>query len=419
MAYRLGSLSRTTPTLANNMVVIGASATFSNPMSSIGGYLLALDPTTGNVIWQVEIDPQPLTLITGSPSIYNGVIYIGISSAQESLATPTFQGSVVAVSLGTGQILWRTYMTPAGYTGVAIWSGSPAVDIARNQLYVTTGNNYTVPLDVETCEINAGTDNAQIKACQDPANYQDSIVALDLTTGIVKWSKKCLPADAWIESCETQLTACPNPAGRDWDFGSGANLFTTTINGIATDLVGAGEKSGFYWALNPNNGAVVWVQQVGPGGILGGIEWGTATDGQQVYVAIANTYRVTYTLQPTGTTWNGGSWSALNAATGQIVWQVPDPNQDLINPAYPAMALGPVTIANGLLYCADTAGFMYALEASSGNTLWSFRAAGSVNAAPAVVDGVLYWGSGYHNFPRVRPIGTASNAFYSFALSGQ
>jgi polyvinyl alcohol dehydrogenase (cytochrome) len=59
---------------------------------------------------------------------------------------------------------------------------------------------------------------------------------------------------------------------------------------------------------------------------------------------------------------------------------------------------------------------MYALDASSGNTLWSFQAAGSVNAAPAVANGVVYWGSGYHNFPKTDPVGTASNQFYVFAL---
>ena len=59
---------------------------------------------------------------------------------------------------------------------------------------------------------------------------------------------------------------------------------------------------------------------------------------------------------------------------------------------------------------------MYALDAATGATLWSFKAPGSVNAAPAVVNGTLYWGTGYHNFLPQNPVGTSSNRFYAFAL---
>jgi polyvinyl alcohol dehydrogenase (cytochrome) len=63
-------------------------------------------------------------------------------------------------------------------------------------------------------------------------------------------------------------------------------------------------------------------------------------------------------------------------------------------------------------------GNMYAFNAATGATLWSFLAPGSVNAAPAVVNGTLYWGTGYHNFPAANPFGTASNTFYAFSLPG-
>jgi polyvinyl alcohol dehydrogenase (cytochrome) len=286
---------------------------------------------------------------------------------------------------------------------------------------VTTGNNYTVPASVGQCEVAAAGNQAAVEACQAPNNYEDSIVALDLATGNIKWGRKCSVTDAWNGACAVgaNKVGCPLPTGNDFDFGAGANFFTTTINGVATDIVGAGQKSGTYWAVNPSTGALIWKQNVGPGGILGGIEWGTATDGQQVYVAISNSSHRPYTLQPSGTPWTGGSWAALSAATGGIVWQVPDPGLDPVHPGNPAMALGPVTVANGVVYCADMAGNMFALSASSGGTLWSFQAPGSVNAAPAVWNGVLYWGTGYHNFPAKSPIGTSSNQFYSFSLPAQ
>jgi len=410
-----GAMSRSTPTLAGGLVIFGASGILGGTAAS-PAYLNAVDPNSGDLVWQLEIDTNTKTIMTGSPVVYNNVIYVGVSSSEETLANPTFRGSVVAVALSSGTLLWQTYMVPSGYSGGPVWSTTPAVDVTRNQLYVTTGNNYLVPASVEECEQKADDNPEQVLACQSKANFADAIVALDLTTGKVKWAKRCSAQDNYVLACNRNLPSCPDPKGKDWDFGAGANFFTVEIQGTPTDIVGAGQKSGMYWALNPDNGEVVWKTHVGPGGILGGIQWGTAVDGEQVYVAMANSTHASYTLEPSGMTWNGGSWAALNAATGEIVWQVPDPGLDPLNPANPADSLASVTVANGVVYVASMSGAMYALNASSGSTLWSYEAPGSVNAAPSVFGGVLYWGSGYHNFPRGNPVGTASNRFYSFAL---
>jgi len=80
-------------------------------------------------------------------------------------------------------------------------------------------------------------------------------------------------------------------------------------------------------ALNPHNGSVIWKTLVGPGSSLGGIEWGTAFDGKRIYVPIANLYGIPYALQPSGTMANGGSWAALDPATGSILWQTAVPGQ--------------------------------------------------------------------------------------------
>jgi hypothetical protein len=62
-----------------------------------------------------------------------------------------------------------------------------------------------------------------------------------------------------------------------------------------------------------------------------------------------------------------------------------------------AMNQGPVTVANGVMYAGalDQEGTMYAFDAATGNVLWSFASGGSVNSGAAVVNGVVYWGSGY------------------------
>src|ERR1022692_3493440 len=415
--YGLSStmMSRTTPTLYGEMVIIGASPSLATP-GPYGAYLLGLNASDGSLAWITALGPDLNALATTSPIIYNGIAYMGVASTEEKLANPTFRGSLVAISLTNGQILWQTYFVPAGYSGGPVWSSTPVIDVARSQIYVTTGNNYLVPLSVQLCEQAAIGNPQAILECQASNNYEDSIVALDLATGNVNWGLHCSLDDAWITACTQGGSTCPDPAGEDYDFGAGANLFTATINGVATPTVGAGQKSGVYWAVSPATGATLWSTTVGPSGKLGGIQWGTASDNQRIYVAISNASQQAYILQPSGLAWTGGSWAALNPATGAIIWQVPDPGFSTVHPANHAMALAPVTVANGVVYVASMSGYMFALDGATGATLWSFMAPGSVNAAPAVVNGTLYWGTGYHNFPPQSPLGTASNTFYAFSL---
>jgi polyvinyl alcohol dehydrogenase (cytochrome) len=173
--------------------------------------------------------------------------------------------------------------------------------------------------------------------------------------------------------------------------------------------VGIGQKSGVYWTLNASTGQIVWNSLVGPGGGVGGIGWGTAYDGRRIYVPLSNSDRKRYNLGgPGGPLATGGSWAALYPRTGAFDWQVPTPSG--------AAAYGPASVANGVVYVGDMAprgDNMFALDAATGKALWSFAAAGSVMASPAIVDGTLYWGSGYASFGRGW---TGSHTFYAFAL---
>jgi polyvinyl alcohol dehydrogenase (cytochrome) len=57
---------------------------------------------------------------------------------------------------------------------------------------------------------------------------------------------------------------------------------------------------------------------------------------------------------------------------------------------------------------------MYALDTISGKILWNFASGGTVIDGPSIVDGVLYWGSGYGRIPP----GIGNNKVYAFALAG-
>jgi polyvinyl alcohol dehydrogenase (cytochrome) len=310
----------------------------------------------------------------------------------------------------SGRVDWRTYTTPdnggvaGGYSGVAVWGSTPVVDAPRSALYVTTGNNYRVPPQVEACE-KARQDDPSRPSCLPPDDYVDAIVALDLQTGEVKWSRKLQGYDAWNFACLGLRPNCPDPRGPDYDFGQGPMLFTATGDDGPRPLLGAGQNSGIFWALDPVTGAVVSSRVVGPAGIVGGMQWGSATDGNRVYVAVANSDRKRHTL-PSGKTTRSGLWSALDAATGAILWQTAVPGKGI-------PAIGPVTLANGVLYAGSMARSgdnMYALDAAEGTILWHYASGGSVAAGPAVVSGSVYWGSGYSNLG----LGSPNDKVYAF-----
>lgn len=409
-----GSVSRASPAVDGNTVYLG---------DQNGAHLSAVDATTGNPIWTAHLDNTPFSILTQGPLVYNGVVYQGVASLEEAVATDpnypccTFRGSIVAVDAATGAILWRTYTIPdnggatGGYSGGSVWGTTAAVDAASNTLFITTGNNYTVPQSAKDCQDAGGSAGS----CLSPDDHVDAVMALDASTGRIKWSTGVHGFDDWNVSCIPGFDPhnCPVNPGPDYDFGSGPNLFTIkNAKGQRQLVVGAGQKSGQYWALDAATGKIVWSQAAGPGSTLGGIEWGPATDGKRIYVAEENFNGTPYTT-PSGQVITSGSWAAIDPATGGILWQTPDPSHNLFGGGN---ALGPVAVANGVLYAPSMSGQMYALDAANGKILWSFPAAGSVNTGAAVVNGTVYWGSGYaHLFI---PGWTGSTTFYAFSING-
>lgn len=402
------NVSRTTPAVVGNVLYLGDQAGGTNTPQS--GRVLAVNASTGDLLWTTVINSNQFTIITQSPVVSNGVVYVGAASAEENAAAfipgyvcCTFRGSFSALDAATGEILWTTYTVPLGYSGGAVWGSTPALDLRSGTVYVTTGNNYSVPADVKACQLNGGTPSQ----CLSPDDHVDAVMALNMATGQVKWATGVQGFDDWIVSCILGVDNCPEDPGPDFDFGSGANLFSVpTADGGQRKLVGAGQKSGIYWALDAKTGEIVWSTQAGPGSTLGGIEWGSATDGKRIYVAEANFARQPYpkddSLPPVG------SYAALDAATGQILWQTPDPSG--------SFDTGMVSEANGVVYAGSMSGHMYALDAATGAVLKDIVGEGSSNAGPAIDQGgVVYWGNGYGRFG----LGTPSTTFYAFSLRGK
>jgi polyvinyl alcohol dehydrogenase (cytochrome) len=427
-------LSRTSPAVSGNTVVIGTQTMESaDPALGRGAELIAVDKTDGHLLWVRKLDDHPLSVDTASPTIYKGVVHVGVASVEENgvnCGSPGstacyFRGSESAVNLANGKLIWKTYtISPtqqaAGYSGAAVWGSSPAIDVKRKSVYIGTGNNYSASAATSNCVTAAGTDAQAIIQCEitnGVGNNVDAIMSLDLTTGAVKWVHKLQGFDAWTTACIGLPTACPTPNGPDFDFGQGPMLIPTK----AGDIVAAGQKSGIMWGLNADTGATVWNTLVGPGSSLGGLEWGSATDGKRIYFAVANfnvpaaTYNMVNPPKGTPATSSAGSWGAVNPVTGAIVWQTADPNGSI--------DLGPVSVANGVVYASSmgalfggpSAPTMFALNAANGKQLWSFVSGGSVNAGPAIVNGRVYWGSGYTHLG----FGGGNDKLFAFSRNGK
>jgi polyvinyl alcohol dehydrogenase (cytochrome) len=191
------------------------------------------------------------------------------------------------------------------------------------------------------------------------------------------------------------------------------------------DVLGIGEKSGIDWALNPDNGNVIWSTLVGPGSSLGGIEWGTAFDGKRIYVPIANLYGIPYALQPSGTMANGGSWAALDPATGKILWQIPVPGQCPSAIRGTAARLhgtwsGERRKRRGVRWIDGSQSRQpHDVRARRGDRkhLVVVRGRQLGHRRPAIVGDTIYWGSGYGRFgPQ---LGTSNNKLFAFSVGGK
>ncbi len=382
--------------------------------------VVALDAASGALLWKTTIDDHRFAQVAQSPIIADGRVFLSLTGvAEEAMPAMTpnykccdFRGSTVALDITDGSLVWKTYVLPEGFAGASIWSGAGAYDSKRGTLYITTGNAYLAPPDVQACiDQNKGNATAQ-EACHPPGVWYDSIVAFDAVTGAIKWGHRGSHDDFFTAGCfgfgGAPTRACGG--GPDHDFGTAPMIWSAG----GRDFVGAGQKSGVFWALNPENGDVIWRGESGSSGPLGGMEFGTATDGTRIYFADSNAKFPSYTPQPnemsSGEIVSYGSVGAFDAATGERLWQVSDPAGAEVSATGAAcdslagsgancagpFIKAPVTVAGDVVFACsiEPEGRMYAFNASAGDLVWSFKSGSSCETGPAVLGGVVYWASG-------------------------
>ncbi|CAK9322648.1 unnamed protein product [Citrullus colocynthis] len=406
------TVSRSTPTVAGELLLVGIYGP---------AVVIAVKRSTGKLVWSTRLDYKNRSFITMSGTYYNGSFFIGTSSLEEGLPVEqccTFRGSFSKLDATTGAILWQTFMLPDNhgdtqqYSGAAIWGSSPAIDPLRNLIYIATGNLYSAPLRIRKCQEreNNRTQPTLPDKCIEPDNHSNSILALDVDSGDIRWYKQLGGYDVWFGACNWHLDPrCPPGPNSDSDFGESPMMLSVFVRDMKRDIVVAVQKSGFAWALDRHNGNLVW--EAGPGGLGGGGMWGAATDEKRVYTNIANSQHKNFTLKPTNTTTIAGGWVAMEAKTGNIIWSTANLND--------ATAPGPVTVANGVVFAGSTyrQGPIYAMDAKTGKMLWSYDTGGSVYGGISVSKGCIYVGNGYkEHIGFVNKNYTAGTSLYAFCV---
>jgi polyvinyl alcohol dehydrogenase (cytochrome) len=429
-----GDYARTSPAVDGNVVIFGTN---KQP------FLIGLDTADGSLLWKTQVNPDPHGTMTGSPQLVGDAVITGVSASGASGPGATFRGDIASVNALTGALNWETFSLPGDglnhpdtgqYAGATMFS-APAVDVADNLVYGTFGNLYSEPNAVAACN-EASPNGFFSESCEQGGSFFDSIVAFDLTTGAPVWSYRIVGDAPWHSVCDADPVAWCLPEsdtpvaglyGESTGFGDGWDVGGSSPNVFSLDgerVVGFGAKSGVYYLFDAKTGALKWNTLVGPGGDQGGFEWGSAYDGSRIYVSLTDQHHIPYQLTENGgltsQSTTGGSWAALDPATGKILWQTADPQTENLGPPTGTVGvwdLGPATVANGVDYVASMAksgAEMYALDAATGTILWSYSAGSSVNAGPAIVDGSVYWGSGYSKSAE----GSPNDRLFAFSIGG-
>jgi polyvinyl alcohol dehydrogenase (cytochrome) len=355
--------------------------------------VVAVNASTGDLLWAVTIDTQPLCHITQAPTISRtGDIYIGISSEEERafLADPNyqccvFQGAFFKLSIQNGSVIWRLNTAPSnggqtgGYSGVAVWGSSPALDYIRNRVYITTGQNYAVPDEAAAC-LSARTPLDK-NLCINETNYVDSILSVDMTTGAVDWAARVTGPDVYNSECTVNCVGRGYAKGTD--FGQGPILTSIDFNNTSREVVIAAQKSGLIFAVARSDGSILWKTFVN----TIGDSWGSAVDDNYVYTAV-NDGGLNLPLH-SGQTCNTGHWVALNKNTGGFAWETCNPGSGSVSAA--------VTVTrSGLLFGAAHDGYLYAFSTEDGSILWTQFVGDDLQAnGPLVSIGSVILGHGY------------------------
>jgi PQQ-dependent dehydrogenase (methanol/ethanol family) len=406
-----GVMYVTTPTVDNKMKVMALDATNGRPFwdstYSLGSFqiccgpvnrgaavgygmvyvltlddkLLALDAATGASRWSSTVaDPKVGYSETMTPQVYDGMVIVGSAGGEWPI-----RGFVAAYDAHSGKQRWRWDSTdPKTYGGDSwkrgggmVWT-TPAIDPKLGLVIFCTGNP-----------------NPDLNGTYRPGDnkWSDSIVALDVHSGKLKWGYQQIKHDVW-----------------DYDAVSNVVLFDVHVNGQTIPAAGEAGKVGWFYIVDRRNGKLIrksdpyvamsknmFSQPTAKGVVMlpganGGAEWSPPAYSPETHYAYVlgmdqlmkfATHPEAYqngrirlgsafsNVEPNGV--QDGRFVAIDTETGKIAWTVMT-KEPLIG--------GALATAGNLAFFGEGNGWFNAVDAKTGKNLWHFNLGAGVNAPP-------------------------------------
>ena len=398
--------------------------------------LVRVNKETGELVWRVEMQQNPVEYCTMAPLAIDGKIIVGPAGGDGPM-----RGRLEAFNPEDGAQIWdfqtvldSSFETGAETGGGAVWV-TGAYDVSRNELVWGIGNPYP---DWEPAK--RPGDNL----------YTNSTVALDANTGEIKWHFQYTPNDSW-----------------DFDEVGTQQLITATIDGEERKLVSHFGRNGFYYDLDATNGSyvngsqyakkVTWTKGIEPK-TGKPVEYDPALSVQKYipetrmdfdlmampsefefcpyWEGGVNMFPTTYSLKTKlvygllmeGCTYNPGSRpdDEKNHITGALLSIDPTTGAVVQRHEFPATGRGgTVSTAGGVVFGTSSNGDIFALDDTSLEKLWNFNVGTMVDAPPITfeINGKQYLaiaigpggvGLGFHKYPDKSSDAEAANAAKQF-----
>jgi alcohol dehydrogenase (cytochrome c) len=388
------ALPRTPSNTQNRGIAVGGGKVF---LGTYDDYMIAIDQKTGREVWKVAVDDQRQCgcAITGAPLFVKDKVVVGSTGGDGAL-----RGYLTAFDAKTGRLAWRFYTVPAtGDKGIETWKGDSwkfgggatwmtgSFDPALNLVYWGTGNAAS--------DLYAGDRYAGER--EEGANlYTASVVALDADTGKLRWYYQEVPKDVW-----------------DYDSAYECVLIDREVRGKLRKLLVHINKGGYAFVLDRVTGQFVsafpivdnhtWTGGITEDGKFtgrvepvedkptficpgpaGGKSWNQVAYSPRTGLMytpgmeMCSMHQARQQEAVEGRSFLGGSWStipphdgparshldAFDPTTGKRVWTYP----------YKYLLLASILATAGdLVFTGDPEGFFFALDARTGEKLWSFQ----------------------------------------------
>lgn len=338
-------------------------------------HLLALDRATGSLVWETAMPEEPQHYGgTLAPLVVRDNVIAGVSGADEGI-----RGFVACYRAATGELVWRHWTVPLhGEPGAETWEGSEPVagggstwltgsyDPGTDTLFWPTGNPFP-----DSDDADRGGDNL----------YTDSILALDASTGALKWHYQFTPHDV-----------------RDRDATEPVVLVDARYRGKPRKLLLHADRNGFFYVLDRVHGKLLlakpflrrvdWASEIGADGRPrvkdpGGCPDDAANWSSTAFSPVTRLYYFLALEECVGEQMGYPDQTgqrflrAVHIETGAIAWEVAQPG-----PAKAKTWSGVLATAGGLVFYGKPNGGFDAVDARTGKTLWHFPANVHMKASP-------------------------------------